>query len=83
MKLRIWNNTGDGDCHIEQDYRNVKCKSRRSTMQWKKIMFNKYVSILKTRGLPLGPAETAGEETTKGGKPWGESQVGFFEEKDR
>ena len=42
-------------------------------------MFNKYVSILKTRGLPLGPAETAGEETTKGGKPWGESQVGFFE----
>ena len=43
-----------------------------------KITFNKYVSILKTRGLPLGPAETAGEETTKGGKPWGESQVGFF-----
>ena len=43
-----------------------------------RIKFNKYVSILKTRGLPLGPAETAGEETTKGGKPWGESQVGFF-----
>ena len=80
MKLRIWNNTGDGDCHIEQDYRNVKCKMQKQEIHnaMEKITFNNYVSILKTRGLPLGPAETAGEETTKGGKPWGESQVGFF-----